>query len=385
MMMRRLLVLAVAAAFVGGCGIFKSPTKDNVDPPAELTDLSPSVSFERVWSRDLGDGAGRRGLALRPAFAGDRVFATDVEGGVYAFDASSGNELWRAETQEELGSSPGVGGGLVVVGGLDGLVIALDAESGEQRWTTQASSEVIAAPAIANDVVIVRANDGRIFGLNAADGTRRWVFDRGVPLLTVRGNGDPTIVGDAVYIGYDNGKAVALSIADGSLRWEQAVAQSEGRTELERMVDIDGPLAPGETEIFAVTYRGQVGGLMFDTGRQIWSREMSAYSGLARSGDALYLSNADGSVVALDARSGTAMWEQDALAHRWLSTPAVVADHVVVGDFEGYVHVLKTDDGSLAARARVGKDPIRGQPLAVGNMVYVEGGNGELAAFRVGG
>lgn len=381
---RRALVLAVAASVLGGCGLFKSPGKDNVDPPAELQDLTASVGLERVWSHNLGDGAGRIGLSLRPAFDGERVFAADVVGGMYAFDAASGREVWHAEPEARLGSAPGVGEGVVVVGGLDGAVLAYDAGSGDERWITEVSSEVISQPAISGEIAVVRANDGRVFGLSLADGTRKWVFDRGVPLLTVRGNGAPTIVGDTVFVGYDNGKAVALALADGTLRWEQTVAQPEGRTELERMVDIDGPLGVGDQEIFAVTYRGQVGGLSFDAGRQLWSRDMSAYSGLARAGDALYLTDAAGSVWALDARSGTSLWQQEALAHRWLSTPAFADGYVVVGDFEGYVHVLKAEDGSLAARTRVGKEPIRGQPLAVGDMVYVEGGNGELSAFRIG-
>ncbi|HVF34190.1 MAG TPA: PQQ-binding-like beta-propeller repeat protein, partial [Candidatus Saccharimonadia bacterium] len=232
---------------------------------------------------------------------------------------------------------------------------------------------------------VVRAHDGRVFGFAAGDGARRWVLDRGVPLLSLRGNSAPLISGQTVYVGYDNGKAVALDLETGAMKWEQAIAQSEGRTELERLVDIDGEVAGTNGEIFAVTYRGQVGAIAVDSGRQGWSRDMSSYGGLALSGDSLYVTDADGSVFALDARSGASLWQQDALAHRWLSTPAVAGGHVVVGDFEGYVHVLSAEDGSIAARTRVGDEAINATPLAVGDTVYISNTDGSLAAIKIGG
>ena len=384
-MTTRILLSAALAAALSACGVFKSPTKDNLAPPAELTDIRTSVAIDALWSHNLGDGSGKAGLRLRPAYGDGRIYASDIDSGLHAFDAASGRELWRAEIGEQVGSGPGFGGGVVVVGGLDGAIVAFDAESGNELWRSEVPSEVIAAPAVEAGTVVVRAHDGRVFGFAATDGARRWVFDRGVPLLSLRGNSAPLISGSTVYVGYDNGKAVALDLESGALKWEQSVAQSEGRTELERLVDIDGETASSNGEMFAVTYRGQVGALAVDTGRQGWSRDMSSFGGLVLSGDTLYLSDADGSVWALDSRSGASLWQQDALAHRWLSTPAVAGGHVVVGDFEGYVHVLSTEDGSIAARTRVGDDAIRAAPLAVGDVVYVANSDGSLAAIRIGG
>ena len=383
-MIRRLALAAALAAALPGCGIFKSPSKDNIEPPTELTDFAPRVSLDVLWRRDLGEGSGDAGLRLKPAFGAGRVYVSDVEGGVHALDPASGRDIWRAEIGEAVGSGPGYGEDVVAVGGLDGAIVALDAASGNELWRTEVPSEVIAAPAIEAGIVVVRAHDGRVFGFSAADGARRWVFDRGVPLLSLRGNSAPLVSGGTVFVGYDNGKAVALDLATGALKWEQSVAQSEGRTELERLVDIDGEFATNG-ELYAVTYRGQVGALATDTGRQGWTREMSAFGGLGMSGTTLYASDAEGTVWAIDARSGASLWQQDGLAHRWLSTPAVAGGHVVVGDFDGYVHVLSAEDGSLAARTRVGDEPIRATPLAVGNTVYVANSDGTVAALRIGG
>ncbi|HVF33936.1 MAG TPA: PQQ-binding-like beta-propeller repeat protein, partial [Candidatus Saccharimonadia bacterium] len=156
-----LFVAAAAAAALAGCGIFKSPSKDNIEPPAELTDITPSVAIDSLWSHDLGDGAGKAGLRLRPAYGDGRIYASDIEGGVRAFDAGSGREVWHVELTERVGSGPGFGAGVVAVGGLDGAIVALDAASGNELWRAEVPSEVIAAPAIENGIVVGRAHDGR--------------------------------------------------------------------------------------------------------------------------------------------------------------------------------------------------------------------------------
>jgi outer membrane protein assembly factor BamB len=60
----------------------------------------------------------------------------------------------------------------------------------------------------------------------------------------------------------------------------------------------------------------------------------------------------------------------------------VAHDYLVVGDLDGYVHWLATDDGRMLARTRVGGDAIHAKPLVVGDTVYVLNDNGRLAALR---
>jgi outer membrane protein assembly factor BamB len=381
---RRALLLVAVALALPACSWFKSPNKDPVEPPAELTDFEQTLPVSRLWSRDLGDGGGKAGLRLRPAFANGRIFASDIEGRVTALDADSGSVAWAADLGEGVATTPGVGDDLVVVGTLDGAIVALDQADGSERWRTQASSEVIAAPAVRDGLVVARSHDGRLFGLSADSGERRWVFDRGVPLLSLRGNGAPVIDGDTVYVGYDNGKVFALRAEDGVPKWEQSLAQSEGRTELERMIDVDGEMAFDDAQIFAVTYRGQVGAVARDNGRPLWSRDMSSYGGIALSGNRLYAVDSDGVLWALDVNGGATIWKQGGLLHRYLSTPAVVGDYVVVGDLEGFVHWYRAETGDLLARQRVGKDEIRTAPLVVGDTVYIANSDGEIAALKPG-
>jgi len=399
--LRVLGLIALSVAF-SGCGtiknFFNDVKKENLEPPTPLTEFAPSVNVQKLWGERVGKGAAKTGARMRPVIADGKLYAAGVDGTVAALDAQTGRTLWQKRLGSKQGfifhhgknslewaGGPSVAGDLLVVGSLDGIVQALDAGTGNERWVVQLSSEVICAPAISDGIVVVRTNDGRLAGLDANDGTRKWTFDRAtVPILTLRGNSAPHVVNGAVFAGEDNGKVVALRLGDGSPLWEQLVASGEGRSEIERMQDVDGTVAIGDGVIYAAGYRGQVAALVAESGRPLWSHELSSYTGVAVAPTQLYVSDADSSVWALDLRTGASNWKQEGLKYRWVSESAAQEDLVVMGDQEGWVHWLSASDGKFAARTRLSKDPIQSAPVVVGDIAYVEDIFGEIGAYRVG-
>lgn len=377
-----LAVLTVATALLGACGGVSK--RENVQPPAELVELEAGVEVQRLWSRSVGEGENRMGLRQRPAFGDGRLYFANVEGEVFAIDPQTGRELWKQRFEDlRFAGPPGFGEGTLVLPTLDGVVLALNPDSGSERWRASVSAEVVAAPAVSRGLSVVRANDGRLFAFSITDGSRRWVFDRGLPSLTLRGNAPPLIVETAVFVGYDDGTVVALRLENGSPVWEQVVAVGEGRTDLERMVDVDGDLAFRDGVLYAASYRGQVGAFEAVSGRPLWNREMSSYGGLASTSAALVVADDAGNVWSLDPRTGSAQWKQDALGYRWLTTPAIHGSNAVVGDLEGYVHWINLEDGRFVGRSRLGKKPLRGTPIVAGDLLIATSIEGEIAAFRL--
>jgi outer membrane protein assembly factor BamB len=382
--MRILVLLLLSSTLVlSGCNALRSTRSDNIDPPTELTGFDASARASRLWKQSIGKGEGRLAIGQTPAIADGRVYVANIKGDVIALAADTGREVWRVRSGVRLTGGPGVGEGTLVVGSLDGEVVAMNPDTGSERWRARVSSEVITRPAIARGVAVVRSIDGRVFGFSITDGSRRWVYDRGLPSLTVRGNAPPVIAGGVVYLGYDSGDVVALNVEDGVQQWEQRIAEPEGRTELERMVDVDGELVVTAGELYASSYKGQVVAMDPASGRPLWNRDLVVFSGVALAGDQLLVSDLGGTVWALDRRSGAALWRQDGLAHRWLTTPAVHGEHAVVADLEGYVHWLRLSDGQFAARERAGRDRIRGTPQVADGVVYVLTTDGDLSAFRL--
>lgn len=323
-----------------------------LEPPAPLTKFEATFKVEARWARQLGKGVDKHFIALTPLVERERVYAANRKGRVEAFELDSGTRLWRRDLDAAIHGGVGDGGELVLFGG-DAEVIALDKRDGQVRWRAVVSSEVLAAPRRGGDVVVARTVDGALFGLDAADGRQLWRYSQPVPLLSLRGVGEPHIEGGIVVAGFDNGRVAAVSLQDGRPLWETALALPRGRTELERMVDVDAGLVVRDGVVYAAGYQGRIAALTLDSGRLLWTREFSTWSGLAVAGSELYVSDAEGQLWALARSNGGTLWKQDALRGRVLSAPAVQGGTVVVADFEGYLHWLTREDGALAARARV--------------------------------
>ncbi len=375
------LVVLLGALLAQGCFLFGKDDKGV--KPAELVDFEPRLKIRKDWSVGIGGGVKVAGTRLDPAYASGRIYASASGGTVKAVAVETGAAVWTTRLKLTLSSGPGVDEGLVVVGALDGAVVALDAETGAERWRAGVSSEVLARPLVHRGVVVVRAQDGRVFGLSAEDGRRQWVFDRSVPLLTLRGNSPPVGRAGYAYIGFDNGQIWALRVSDGSPVWDRVIGAPEGRNVLERMVDIDGQMAIIASDLYAVSYRGRVAALTADAGNILWVHQATSFSGVTASRAQLNLTDVDDAVWALDRLSGGTLWKQSSLARRSVSAPARHGDSVVVADFDGYLHWLSDDDGSFQARVRADSNGIGGALLVVGERLIVLGRSGRLSAYRI--
>ena len=375
--MKRLALLLVPALLMA-CS--DAPIRE----PAELADLeSPAVKPRVVWDASPGAGGDDLHTRLRLAVEPDLVLTADVGGDVFALSPQDGRRLWQAETGARLVSGPTVAGALVLVGTLDAEVIALKRSDGSVAWRVPVSSEVMAPPVGDGRVVIVRCGDGKVFGLNADSGARMWSFDRAVPPLTLRGLSAPLLNGGIAYIGLDNGRLAALRIETGDVLWEEVVAAPSGRSELERIVDVDADPLITRDGVYAVSFGGELAAIGLTDGRVAWRRPIKSYSGVALAGNVLAVTDEDGVVWALDAQSGAAAWKQEGLKHRRLSPPLVVGEYVVVADYEGYLHWLAPADGRIVGRVRAVGEHVTAPPVEHDGRLYVLDDSGEVAAVTV--
>jgi outer membrane protein assembly factor BamB len=393
---KRIASIAVLALVLSGCstvkGWFGGKDKENEKPtePAELVDFTPSLTVSKLWSANAGKGEDKLGLQQTPVVEDGKVYAAAVEGGVRVFDLQTGKKVWEYEPEKEkkkpelrLSGGPGVGEGLLVIGTLEGQVIALEAATGAEKWRAKVPNEVITAPAIGQGLVFVRTNDGRVSAFDAANGERRWFHNQEPPNLTVRGNASLTLGPGVLFVGNDDGTVSALAVNDGREMWNQTVGVPSGRTELERMADVDGAPVLDGTTLFATSFKKETVALEGPSGRPLWARENGGVGGLGVTSSSVVVSDPAGTVWALDKYSGAPMWSNPSLARRSLTGPSIHGDYAVVGDLDGYVHWLKLDNGEVAARERAGRKPLRGKPVVADGILIVQNVNGELTAFRL--
>ncbi|MBL8378228.1 MAG: outer membrane protein assembly factor BamB [Burkholderiales bacterium] len=352
--------------------------------PTPLADIKPTLTIAPLWRASVGAAPAHR---FAPAIAGGTVFAAGQDGSLAAFDAADGKQKWRVQANRD-GLSAGVGADrdTVVVATIKGEVLAFDA-AGREKWKTRVTSEVLAVPLVSQDLVIVRSNDNRLFALDAIDGRRRWVYQRAAPALVLRNFAGMTAADTSIFAGFPGGRLVALNRSNGSVRWDAAVAQPRGATELERIADLSSAPAMGERAVCAVAFQGRVACFDPGNGQPLWAREMSSHAGIAVDTRYAFVSDDRSAVVGLAAGSGSSLWRQDRLLHRGVSAPLSLGRAVIVGDYQGVVHALAREDGTLIGRAQTDGGWIGSGPLAMNlpgrDAFIVQTRSGGLFAFSL--
>ncbi len=408
--MKKLLLtslVAVATVNLSACSTISDWFAD--DEELAIRHLKPiEMKFEaqELWDESVGDGVDHYFSRLTPAVGYDKVYAADRQGHVVAFDQKTGEEVWEknfAQFSDEGffsfmepwfsdGISARISGGLTVsyetlfFGTENGEVMALDVTTGDVKWKSEVKGEVLAAPVVDSGVVVVNTGAGTMIALDAGTGEQKWTYESEVPPLSLRGISAPAAAGGGVLAGTANGKLVVNIIESGQTAWEQAITSPSGATELERIVDIDSqPLVLGGVA-FVISYDGTLAAVELRSGRVIWKREYQSYRRITTDNTNLYLVDVKSNVYALDRRNGVELWSQGQLKGRTLTGAVPVKEYVVVGDNWGYLHWLDKKDGTIVSRLEVGDDDedesIYTEPVVVDDIIYTQTRDGRVVAVQ---
>jgi len=382
--LRLVLAFSVAALLAGCETVSNAYTRAfgsaPVAKPAELPAIKATAAMRVMWQGNVG--ASEKNVFF-PTVSGGVVYAAGANGGVTGFDAASGRLVTSVEAGQRISGGVGAGEGLILLGTSRGEVLAFE-RGGKALWKAQVSGEVLAPPAVQGGIVVARAGDGRIHGLDAATGKQRWLYQRTTPPLSVRAHTGLLIERGAVFAGFPGGRLVALMLANGAVGWDAVVALPRGATELERVADITSLPAVDGQRVCAVAFQGRVACIDGTRGSVLWARDVSSIGGLAVDARYLYVTDEKNAVLALDKTTGASIWRQDRLVNRRVTGPLALGLYVVVGDVEGYVHLISREDGSFAARIPTDGSAISAPPVALDPTSFVvQTRNGGVFAITV--
>ncbi|MBI4005632.1 MAG: outer membrane protein assembly factor BamB, partial [Gammaproteobacteria bacterium] len=390
-MILRYLCFPAVLTLLSGCSSINDKVttfmggEDNAEPPSPLVEIETRVEITKLWEKDMGKGSDEQYLKLVPVYVQEKIFVADNEGEIKAVNSLNGNIIWDQDTETRITGGPGAGDSLVMIGTSEGEILAISGDTGETLWRSRVSSEVLAAPQVAENIVVARTIDGKIYGLDAAEGKRLWTYDQSVPALTLRGTSAPVIAGKLVISGFDEGRLTAIELHTGKLVWETRIALGSGRSELERMVDIDADPLVIDDVIYVATFQGRIAAVTLDGGRILWTRDISSFAGLCADDRNIYITDDNSHVWALDRFTGNSIWKQEKLQARAVTAPASIGDLVVVGDLEGYLHWLDKATGEFVSRTQVSDTKIIASPIVVNDIVYSYTSDGTLGAYTYAG
>lgn len=376
-MIKRLFLIS-GFLLLAACG----SEEDNTEPAAELVEFTATESFIYLWDKQIGDGIDQQYLKLYPLLLDDSLVIADRAGEVYSLKLKNGKTLWRKDLKSIL--SGGVGGDKQshIVSTRDGEIIKLS-NTGKVLWRVKNSSEVLAPAATVDNRVVIRSTDGKIIALDLATGQQLWTYKRDVPALSLRGNSQPVIKFGRIYAGLDSGRLVVLDLTDGRLLLDIAIALPSGRSELERMVDIDGVAELDNGILYMASYQGRIVAIDIRRGQILWTRKISTSSGVSMNASNLFVVDDKDHIWALDKNNGATLWKQDKLQHRQLTLPVILSEKLVLADALGYIHALSQYDGHFIARIKMDDEGVLTPPMMKDDKLYVVNREGLISVFKL--
>ncbi len=376
----RVLLGASLIVLLAACG---SP--DNSEPPAPLTDINNGLRFDQIWTIKTGAGISAGSYNRQPLLVGDEIFTVDIEGLIKNIDAESGKLKWDFETGIE--SITGLFGNnkIIVASSRNGELNIYDRTDNNLnfRWSARLKGEIRSPPVTNADSLFIRTVDGRLSSISKADGSIQWTVSHLVPALSLTGNSAPILHNELVIAGFDDGKLAAFDQTNGQVVWEITVSQPTGRSEIERLVDVDGQFILSDGVIYVSSYQGRIAAIQAIDGEELWSRKFSSFNAMSIDADAIYISSDSSHLWSIDRRTGSALWKQDILHARKISAPLLFKDKIIVGDFDGHVHWFNQSDGALIGRLRPSYKRHYSRPFQWDNKIFAMDSDGILSSFEV--
>ena len=356
----RLHSLLLFIIILNGCsslGVLKFwDSEDEEEGPTELFAINKLVEISTDWSESFGNenNFGR----LIPSVYDGKVYFISSEGYLASLDVDSGKVEWSKNTNDIVSGGVNVDFKTITYGTLDGDLVTLDYKDGKELWRSKTSSEILTPPVTDGSMLIAQTGDGRIAGYDFKSGKRQRFHQTTLPRLTLRGTSRPYINQGFIFTGFANGKIAMIYPDSGAIRFEIPVTINEGKSELERIIDIDGKSLITNDLLIAASYQGNITAINLREGRPAWQENISTIKDLTSNGNRVIAVDEKDTVKAFGVATGAILWEQNDLKLRKLTSPVSIKNFVVVGDLEGYVHILDAKNGDFLGRKKISRKPI---------------------------
>ncbi len=370
------LAIAIASAVLVGC----SSNKVKEAKPNPLPKIIQQQKLNKVFSQSVSSTDEAEALRLQLDTDNGVIFTIDPDGQVSAYQAKK--RLWKSKiSKQELTAGVEASDGIVIVGNRKGQLFALDQTSGEKKWTAQLSGAILSPSLIQSGRVITVANDGTVFAHDAVSGQQVWAYKLPNVQFSLRGQAAPVRLDDrTVLIASANAYIYAIDVISGVPRFQRRVAMSEGRSDIQRLVDIDGdPMVAGQYVVTS-SFQGQVTVTDLASQRVVWSEDASSTNRPEVFEDKVFISTVDGKLNAYSLSTGESVWKNDSLLNRQLSNPVMLGGNLVVGDLDGIIHLIDPATGKLIGRAKTSGE-VRSLRV-IDNQLYVATRKGALSIWQ---
>lgn len=360
--------------------------------------LAGTGALNVIWSVDTGSGSDSESrLLVQPVVADARIFTLDTEGVLAAFSTAGGGKLWELEVLPEDEDEGDLGGGIAVANGTlyvttgAAEALAIEPANGAVIWRSALPGPSRAAPTIAAGRVFAVTADNRTVALDSSTGERLWSHSGAADEAGLLGAASPVVDGSVVVVPYISGEVYAMRVENGRVLWSDRLVAPRRTDAIARIAQIRARPIISDNTLFVVSHSGRTAALDMRTGSRVWEQNAGGASSPWLASGFLFVINDRSQVVALSASDGRVRWVTELAAYEdpedrtdpidWVG-PILVGDRLLVASSTGYIAAVSPATGEILAEREIAGAPIRIEPMAAGGTVYILADDARLYALR---
>ena len=384
--MQNKLILFLFIGVLSSCSSLSSlnfwsdDSDEDISKPAELVSFQEEASVNIVWKKSF-KSSNELG-SFKPAFYAGQMLVADSDGEITSLNPKTGKVNWTKTLERELAAGVVSGFGKFVVSDTEGNVLGFDLESQESLWETNIGGEVLANAVIDASLVVVKNSVGELVALDSSSGEQKWTFRSQLPALTVRGTGEPIIKDGIVFSTFDNGRLGAFQLNTGFFLWDGPISFVEGSSELENLLDADSSPVFANQLIFATNYQGNLTAFDLAQKRPVWNSKASSFHSPVIGQGMIMVIQDDGSIISFSSSNLAPSWVSEEYKIRDLSNGEIFENYMLVGDLEGYLHLINPMTGKTVGRKKVSGNPIKSL-VTYGGLAYTIDQDSNLVAISL--
>ena len=350
-----------------------------------------------AWDADIGKGStDELPLTAQPIVVDGRIYTLDTDAKLSAFDAATGDRIWRADVRNPDEDDPVISGGiaysrgvLYVTNGYDELLM-INPNNGEIAKRINLPAPSRAAPTIMDNRVFVTTLDNRLFALDSETGTVLWEFTGITESAGLVGAASPAASREVVVPAFSSGEVFALRVENGSVAWSENLSSFQRTSGLSGISDIRGLPVIDKGLVIAISFGGKIMAIDERTGTRIWQREIGGSETPWVAGNHLFVLSSENELVALGRDNGVIRWvtqlpkyedEDDNDKPIFWSGPVFAGERLIVASSDGRIAEFEPQQGRIIREWSI-KGKIRIAPVVSAGTLYLLNENGTLMAFR---
>lgn len=366
-------------------------------PNHAMQHIQVANALSKAWSADIGAAANsEERIAGSPVVADGMVFVMDAATQVSAFDAKSGNRLWRTGLTPEDEDDGLIGGGVAYNQGkvyaTTGFaeVIAMDAKTGKIIWRTKVAGPIHSQPTVRGGRLFAITIDNRLIAMNAANGKILWKYMGISEVASILGGASPAVGQGVVVAPFSSGELVALKVENGRVLWSDSLTSALRTDQISTIADIRGRPIIDRDRVIAISNAGVMVAIDLRSGRRIWDKEIGGLEDPWVAGNYIFTLTNESEIVALSRNDGSIYWVRslphfkDAKTRKdpiiWTG-PILASNRLLIASSQGRIWSISPYTGKVLGYEDL-SEGISVPPVIAGNTVYFLSNDADLVAYR---